>query len=235
MAQSFVSKERRPRHVSTELTALEMIGIDKPGLMSEMSAVLAELGCCVSAAVAWTHNRRAACIIYVEDEEKSGPITDPSRVAYVKEQLENVVEAHHCQGERRSVRLAPPVTGRTHTERRLHQLMASARDYEEGSPCCNSYSDEEEIFHWSGKKKRCYGTHVTLEKCEEKDYSIVTVTSRDRPKLLFDTVCALTDMNYVIFHAAVRSKGSRAIQVNSYLLKKHSLCFQLAGLIATES
>ncbi|MCD7471034.1 hypothetical protein HAX54_011314 [Datura stramonium] len=35
--------------------------------MSEISAVLAELGCHVSGAVAWTHNNRAACIVYLED------------------------------------------------------------------------------------------------------------------------------------------------------------------------
>jgi hypothetical protein len=38
------------------------------------------------------------------------------------------------------------------------------------------------------------------------------MTSRDRPKLLFDTVCALTDMQYVVFHATVGSQGPLAIQ-----------------------
>jgi hypothetical protein len=41
----------------------------------------------------------------------------------------------------------------------------------------------------------------------------VNVRSRDRPKLLFDTLCALTDMQYVVFHAVVSSKGTMADQV----------------------
>ncbi|THG18793.1 hypothetical protein TEA_012693 [Camellia sinensis var. sinensis] len=105
--------------------------MDRPGLISEISAVLTELGCLVTAAVAWTHNSRMACIIYVEKECKGGkPITE------VQAQLENVVEAHHCDGEKRSMRLTSPAAGRTRTERRLHQLMSTDGDYE--GYCCSS-------------------------------------------------------------------------------------------------
>jgi UTP:GlnB (protein PII) uridylyltransferase len=201
--QTRLGREPRPRHVTTEHTVLEMTGTDRPGLMSEMSAVLLELGCNVTSAVAWTHNSRAACIIQVEDGFKGGPITDPIRLAHVEEQLENVVEAHHGNGERRSVRLTAPVAGQTHTERRLHQLMYADRDYERCHRCDGG----------DQHKKGCDGTHATIESCEEKGYSVVNVRSRDRPKLLFDTLCALTDMEYEVFHAVVASKGSMADQV----------------------
>jgi len=39
------------------------------------------------------------------------------------------------------------------------------------------------------------------------------VRCRDRPKLLFDTVCTLTDMQYVVFHGTVIAEGSEAYQV----------------------
>ncbi|KAI8017160.1 ACT domain-containing protein ACR1 [Camellia lanceoleosa] len=88
--------EVRPPHVSIEHTAFEITGMDRPGQISEISAVLTELGCLVNAAVAWSHNSRMACIIHVEEECKGGkPITE------VQAQLENVVEAHHCDGEKR--------------------------------------------------------------------------------------------------------------------------------------
>ncbi|CAK9156378.1 unnamed protein product [Ilex paraguariensis] len=213
--QPCIGREVRPRHVLLEHTALEMTGRDHPGLMSEISAVLAEMGCHVSAAVAWTHNARVACIIYVEDESRGGPITDPCRVAHVQAQLENVVEAHHCNGERRSVRLANPAAGQTHTERRLHQLMVTDKDYE-GCHCCNGNNGDHKVHkngRWHDRQRRgCDTTQVTIENCEEKGYSIVTVRSKDRPKLLFDTVCTLTDMQYVVFHAAISSKGSAAVQ-----------------------
>ena len=127
----------------------------------------------------------------------------PKRLGEVQEKLESVVEAHHDSGEQRSVRLTAPAAGRTHTERRLHQLMYADRDYEQCQGCNGS------CRHWNG----CTKTHVTVETCREKGYSMVNVRSRDRTKLLFDTVCALTDMEYVVFHAAVSSKGSMADQV----------------------
>lgn len=185
-------------------TALEMTGTDRPGLMSEISAVLVELGCNVTATMAWTHNSRAACIVYVENGLGGGPITDPIRLAQVQEQLQNVVEAHHGKGEKRSVRLITPAPGRTHTERRLHQLMYADGDYERCQGC-----DGGGTTH----KQGCDRTHVTIESCEEKGYWIVNVRSRDRPKLLFDTLCALTDLEYVVFHAVVASKGAIADQV----------------------
>lgn len=198
----------KPPHVSTENTALEVTGVDRPGLMSEISAVLCELGCHVSAAVAWTHKTRAACIFYIEDGLNGGPITDPKRLAHIQEQLEIVVEAHHAEGETTSVRLTTPVSGRTHTERRLHQLMYADRDYERCQGCDGG------VDHWKG----CTRTHAFIESCNEKGYSVVNMRSLDRPKLLFDTVCALTDLQYVVFHAAVSSKGCFADQVQEIFI-----------------
>ncbi|KAL5821898.1 hypothetical protein ACOSQ3_023780 [Xanthoceras sorbifolium] len=205
-------KNGRPWHVSTEHTAVEMTGVDRPGLLSEMSAVLSDLGCQVTAAVAWTHNGRVACIIYIEDGSKGGRITEPSRVTYIEEQLEIVVEAHHGEGERRSVRLTAPMAGRTHSERRLHQLMYADRDYELCRGCDGSFG------HWKG----CCGIHVCIESCKEKGYSVVNVRCLDRPKLLFDTVCALTELQYVVFHAAVSSKGAFADQ--EYFIRHEDGC-----------
>ncbi|CAA3019757.1 ACT domain-containing ACR1 [Olea europaea subsp. europaea] len=225
-ARPSIGEETRPTLMSIENTALEMTGMDRPGLMSEMSAVLAELGCRVSAAMAWTHKSRAACIIYVEDASNGEPIRDPCRVAQVQAQLENVVEAHHYDNERRSVRWTAPAPGQTHTERRLHQLMAADEDYKTCSSCCgsNDDSDDDDVYgqgrHYKAKKKECYGTHVKIEKCKETGYSIVTVRSRDRPKLLFDTIYTLTDMQYIVFHAAIRSKEFIAVQ--EYYVKHKS-------------
>lgn len=202
-----IGRDVRPWHVSTDQTAIEITGRDRPGLMSEISAALAELECNTSAAVAWTHNTRVACILYVEDGSSSMPVTDPCRLSLIQSRLEIVVKAHHREGERLSVSLAVPTPSLTHTERRLHQLMASDIDYEMLFSCSDG------MKNWSGSNRDNYEeTKVTIEKCDGKDYSTVTVSSRDRPKLLFDTVCALTDMQCVVFHAAVSSHGSTAIQ-----------------------
>ncbi|KAI5563663.1 hypothetical protein BDE02_14G006200 [Populus trichocarpa] len=193
---------------------MEITGTDRPGLLSEISAVLSKLECHVTASAVWTHNNRAASIIYMEDGFQGGPITDPKRQAHVQEQLQNVVEAHHGVGERRSVRLTAPKPGqKTHTGRRLHQLMYANMDYE---PCqgCNGGG----LTH----RNNCTKIHVSIESCKEKGYSVVNVRSRDRPKLLFDTLCALTDMQYVVFHAAVSAKGTMADQ--EYFIRQQDGC-----------
>nr|GMD56753.1 ACT domain-containing protein ACR1 [Ipomoea batatas] len=198
-----IGRDVRPWHVLTNHTALEMTTTDRPGLMSEISAVLAETGCHISAAVAWTHNARAACILYVDD---------PSQLPRLLSQLENVLDAHHCSGGSRSVmRLSEAGPGQTHTERRLHQLLAGDSDYEQccSAPELGNGDDDGRCY----RKRSCTSeTYIKIENCEERGYSIVTIRSGDRPKLLFDTICALTDMHYVVFHASISSHDSKSFQ-----------------------
>ncbi|WJZ83942.1 hypothetical protein VitviT2T_003583 [Vitis vinifera] len=61
-------------------------------------------------------------------------------------------------------------------------------------------------------KDKSSRSHVTVLDCIEKDYTVITMRSKDRPKLLFDTVCTLTDMQYVVFHGAVHTGRMEAYQ-----------------------
>ncbi|KAI3996811.1 hypothetical protein MKX01_041111 [Papaver californicum] len=212
----------RSLHVSTNYTVFEMTAVDKPGLLSEVSAVLAELGCNVAAAVAWTHNMRAATILYIEDESKEGgPITNAARLLHVEEQLEIVVGGHHGKGEKRMVRLveAPP-SAMVHTGRRLHQLMQADMHCE-----ISCSTDGNDGGNMSGNV-RCSSssivTEVCIESCKEKGYTVVNVRCKDRPKLLFDTLCTLTDLECVVFHAAISSRDSIADQ--EYYIRKRDGC-----------
>lgn len=56
------------------------------------------------------------------------------------------------------------------------------------------------------------GPCITVYYCSEKDYTVITMRSRDRPKLLFDIVCTLTDMQYVVFHGVVHTGKNEAYQ-----------------------
>ena len=179
---------------STDHTSIELTGSDRPGLLSEVSAVLTHLKCNVVNAEVWTHNMRAAAVMQVTDEETGSAITDPEKLSRIKELLCNVLKgSNKSRGAKTDVS-----HGVTHTERRLHQMMFADRDYERGN---NEELDE---------KQR---PNVSVVNWHEKDYSIVTITSKDRPKLLFDTVCTLTDMEYVVFHANIDAEGPEAHQV----------------------
>lgn len=179
---------------SMDHTAIELTGCDRPGLLSEVSAVLTHLKCNVVNAEVWTHNRRAAAVMQVTDEKTGAAITDPERLAGMKQLLCNVLKGSNKSRGAKTV----VSHGATHTGRRLHQMMFADRDYERAD---DDVSDE---------KQR---PNVSVVNWYDKDYSVVTIRSKDRPKLLFDTVCTLTDMQYVVFHANIDAEGPEAYQV----------------------
>lgn len=205
-------------HIS-EHTAIEMTGTDRPGLFSEISAALADLRCNIVEAHAWSHNARLACVAYISEQSSDTPIYDPHRLANIEHHLTTVLRAttkpspcgtyiDQQQEVKTAEFLGAEGTLSTNVERRLHQLMLSARDFDgPGGPVgwsamgLGSDGDEE------GTK-----AVVAIENCDEKGYSLVSIECKDRPRLMFDTVCTLTDMQYVIFHASISSHGGYAFQ-----------------------
>ncbi|KAL6556846.1 ACT domain-containing protein acr8 [Orobanche hederae] len=166
------------------LTVLELTGTDRVGLLSEVFAVLSNLSCNVVSAKVWTHNGRIASLIYVKDDNSGSPIEDKQKLDTIGAVLRNVLKGDNdIRSAKTSVSLAV-----THTERRLHQLMFADRDYER-KPIIQTSCDE--------------STVVSVRNYLEKDYSVVNIQCRDRNKLLFDVVCTLTDMQYVVFHATI--------------------------------
>lgn len=55
---------------------------------------------------------------------------------------------------------------------------------------------------------------VTVENWEQKEYTVINIRSKNHPNLVFDTVCTITDMQYVIFHATINAEGPQAYQVS---------------------
>ncbi|KAJ6837274.1 ACT domain-containing protein ACR6-like isoform X1 [Iris pallida] len=182
---------------SEEHTSIELTGTDRPGLLSEVCAVLTDLGCNVVKAEVWTHNARVAAVVHVTDGATGLAIEDPGRLATVRELLCNVLRA---DGDFRKAKSAVAM-GVTHTQRRLHQLMFDDRDYERRA-----------VGGSTAEKKMSRRPEVTVMDCSEKDYTVVILKSKDRPKLLFDTICTLTDMQYVVFHGTVSTGSGEAYQ-----------------------
>ncbi|XP_043725086.1 ACT domain-containing protein ACR3 isoform X1 [Telopea speciosissima] len=184
-------------HSIGDHTAIELIGRDRPGLLSEISAVLTNLHCNVVAAEVWTHNMRVASVLYVNDVTTGHAVEDPIRLSAMEEHLKNILRG--CDDDGKAARTSFSM-GFTHVDRRLHQMMFAARDYEDtGVTEDKSYAP-------------AFRPSITVERCEDKGYSVVNVRCKDRPKLLFDIVCTLTDMQYVVFHASISSSGPYALQ-----------------------
>uniref|UniRef100_A0A1D1YMT6 ACT domain-containing protein ACR n=1 Tax=Anthurium amnicola TaxID=1678845 RepID=A0A1D1YMT6_9ARAE len=194
-------------HSIGDYTAIELIGADRPGLLSEIFAVLANLHCNVLAAEVWTHNMRVACVVYVNDGASCSALDDPDRLRIVEEQLKNVLRVRG--DDHREAQTNFPM-GYTHVDRRLHQLMFADKDYERDV-------GEEQQKDISYSK-----TVISIDQCEDKGYSVVNVRCKDRTKLLFDIVCTLTDMQYVVFHASISSEGPNAVQ--EYFIRHRDGC-----------
>ncbi|KAL9335233.1 hypothetical protein Peur_072414 [Populus x canadensis] len=179
--------------LSKEHTLIELTGTDRPGLLSEVCAVLTDLSCNVVNAEVWAHNARAAAVIHITDQSTGTAIEDPKQLSLIKELLYNVLKG---LGDYRTPTVSISSPGEIHIGRRLHQMMFAARDFERPV----SVDDI---------RVRPY---VTVSDCPDRNYTVVTVRSVDRPKLLFDTVCTLTDMQYLVFHGTVITDSDEAYQ-----------------------
>ncbi|XP_009611123.1 ACT domain-containing protein ACR4 isoform X2 [Nicotiana tabacum] len=179
---------------AAEQTTIELTGRDRPGLLSEIFAVLTDHRCNVIAAEVWTHNSRMASVVYISDEENGLAIDDTDRLAKIRQLLLYVLKGDR---DRPSANTAVSVDS-THKERRLHQMMYADRDYDKDDTNCIS-SDRTKPL-------------VTVENCTDKGYTVVNLRGPDRPKLIFDTVCTLTDMQYVVYHGTIIAEGREAYQ-----------------------
>ncbi|KAI3697888.1 hypothetical protein L6452_30988 [Arctium lappa] len=84
---------------TTESTVIELIGTDRPGLLSEVSAILTHLKCNVLNAEVWTHNIRVAFIVQVSDDESGLAIADTERLSIIKQMLCNVLKGNNITDE----------------------------------------------------------------------------------------------------------------------------------------
>ncbi|GJN03124.1 hypothetical protein PR202_ga20533 [Eleusine coracana subsp. coracana] len=189
-----------------EYTSIELTGTDRPGLLSEVCAVLTGLRCAVRSAELWTHNTRVAAVVRVTDAATSTAVQDPARLADISARLGNLLRGHTSGG-------ASAGSLATHTERRLHQMMS---DDDRGPQPAHHHHQQP-----AAQAQPTPGTEVSVTECAERGYTAVVVRCRDRPKLLFDVVCTVTDMEYVVHHGTVSSEpGGRAYQ--EYYIRRHA-------------
>ncbi|MBA0857943.1 hypothetical protein Goshw_019394 [Gossypium schwendimanii] len=146
--------------------------------------------CDVVDAKVWTHNGRIASLISVKDCNSGSPINDSQQIDRIESRLRNILRGDNdIRSAKTSVSLAI-----THTERRLHQMMFADRDYGR-KPVLQCREDS---------------PVVTVQNWAERGYSVLNVQCKDRAKLLFDVVCTLTDMQYVVFHATINTAEDKA-------------------------
>lgn len=152
-----------------------------------------------------------ASLIYVRDYNSGSTIEDSQKINRIEARLRNVLKGDHhdIRSAKTSVSMAV-----MHTERRLHQLMFADRDYQK-SPIFKIRSDIIPV--------------VTVQNWAERSYSVVSVQCKDRTNLLFDVVCNLTDMEYVVFHATINTTRDQAYMVNTLIKYFSNGILEFAG------
>lgn len=198
-------------HSTGDHTVIELIGRDRPGLLSEISAVLSNLNFNVVAAEMWTHNRRIACIVYVNDCATCHAVDVAARLSTMEGQLKNILSG--CDEGERVARTNFSV-GLTHMDRRLHQMMFDDMDYDYDHENSTGISEIDSCPLFKPK--------ITIDHWADKGYSVVGIRCKDRSKLLFDIVCTLTHMQYAVFHANISSDGPYAVQ--EYYIRRMDGC-----------
>ncbi|PHU09516.1 ACT domain-containing protein ACR5 [Capsicum chinense] len=98
----------------------------RPGLLSEVCAVFADLHWNVVNTAIWTRNARAAAVVHVVDDITDCAIEDPKRLATIKKLLRNVLYGNN---DLKTAQMTLSSPGFTHRERKLHQIMFADRDY----------------------------------------------------------------------------------------------------------
>eukprot|EP00898_Chlorokybus_atmophyticus_P003848 jgi/Chlat1/4464/Chrsp29S00332 len=186
-------------------TIVELAGVDRPGLLSEVSGLLNRLQCSIHSAELWTHQQHVACVICVTDAAGK-PIVDESALNRIRDMLLAVLRSDAAPGF-----ASISSFGQTcHTERRLHQLMLMQTAEPDGS--CSApiavpqrkRGPDRSTPVVTFKNMETMGTHG--------GYTLLSIRSPDRPKLFFDVLCTLTDMHYEIFHATIDSSDGLGLQ-----------------------
>ncbi|XP_020598360.1 ACT domain-containing protein ACR4-like, partial [Phalaenopsis equestris] len=218
-------------HCGSNCASLEITFFDRPGIFFEIVSLLFEHSYFVEACDLWTYNGHVACIIYINEQDTGRPITGEDRLDYLRKYVVSILEAQHVTGETFMVGIQSPLNCQIHVERRLHQLMKMYMDYDVKTLSLSIKCDQSILATTKDAKKKFGGVvegnmvclpQVLMEKWHDKDYLVLKVSSRDRPKLIFDVVCALTDLNYDIFHGSICSQD--VVIVQEYFVRRTDGC-----------
>lgn len=180
-------------------TVFELAGSDKVGLLADVTHLLTQNGCEVRSAAVWTYNSRVAFVVSVL--EKNQPVKDRIKLERLHQLLAEKMDA---RGD--CIVNVSTVKGQIHYERRLHQLLL--KEEEKGwQRMHGSGVFDQSVTTEPATPSATFGKNskpeVVVQHYKHLNYWLVTVRCNDRHKLLFDTVCTLSDLNYDVYHSCV--------------------------------
>eukprot|EP00210_Caulerpa_lentillifera_P002602 g2492.t1 len=167
-------------------TVLELTGEDRVGLLFEIACIMSRTGLDIKSLAAWTQYNRAAAVIGAL-ASSNGPLESPKELALLQRDLLQLL------GRTGRVKIQT-VRGYIHHERRLHRLLLQEAEH------CDLSILLDHPEHSHGEKPE-----VQVTDWRRLKYWRVNIHCKDRTKLLYDTLCTLSDLGYEVYHASILS------------------------------
>ncbi|KAG5588904.1 hypothetical protein H5410_039418 [Solanum commersonii] len=190
---------------NTSCSNATLVKIDsarKHGILLEAVQVLTDLNLSIKKAYVSCDGRWFMDVFHVTDLD-GNKLTDKRFISYIEQSLGTI---HYASSKSYNGLTALELTG---TDRigLLSEVFAVLKKTSPNDVCRRDY-ERKPVIRTSSDTPI-----VSVLNCLEKGYSVVNIQCKDRTKLLFDVVCTLTDMQYVVFHATINSAGDRAYLV----------------------
>lgn len=192
-------------------TVLELAGQDRTGLLADVVSMLTSNGCIVWSAAVWTYRNRVAFVLSLTDNGR--PLSDPSK----KKALSNLLLEMMDKNGNGIVKFSDVLKQRqVHHERRLHNLLLEEEMHLYDAAMLESErAGKAFAYHIAAHVPELDSPYVSTKYCQPtvmvtdspaKKYWFVTIRCMDRNKLLFDTVCTLSDLEFDVWHATIDSE-----------------------------
>ncbi|XP_076909837.1 ACT domain-containing protein ACR4-like [Bidens hawaiensis] len=196
-ATSPMGRKCNDRPIPSGHTTLELIGNDRPGLISELTAIIGDLQCNVVTAEIWTHNGRLAAVMHVSDKQTKSSIIKPEKLLQIKNILRIVLQGGHDNKEP----MILDSNGCTWIDRKLHQIMFADQYYEPEPTLNDKRRHKLDVDSWN----------------DNSNYSTISILCKHTPKVLFDTICTLTDLGYSVFHGKFNADAAETYKMDLWI------------------
>ena len=194
------------------MNVIEMLLQDEPGLLSRVSKQITKCHLNIYDALLWTSGGFAAILFTAA--ESGRPLCTEKDLGNLQERLEAAMGIGEEERERdRAFVQVSCCYDAIYVEKRFYRLKMKAcamieaihlEALREGAPQAAPGGDRGE------GEGRGSEVSVTSRFDAQTKYTTFNVRSRDRPQLLFDAVCTLSDLQIDVFHAAIDADGTWA-------------------------
>ena len=211
-----------PRHLlnrSQNLGLIEIVDLDRPGMLSQVLGVASSMNLDVCKLTQWSYKGRVAIVITVRPlkmmcttQEVAGEMVDGDYTTTYRDELKyqlssivdksygcvdvhTVLDSHEIDEQIASAKM---YIDTLYLQSRLHFLLHFQIDLE-------SYFDspEHEKRSMVSDKDSSERVRVNVETESRSGYKIIKIVCRDRPSLFFDTLCAMNNLGFDIYHATI--------------------------------